>query len=195
MLVTILISYIVYNTFTDWETVIAGCIGFVGAILGGIIAGFVTLEGVKRTINFTNDIEFNNKKPEKIKAAHKLVSSLDFFDAYLNVKNYDFESKRKTIKHLRSDVNEFFQKDELFVYAATLNSGLYKELVELDRKVTRKISESEAQYKNIFYIECSNDEKKLKRLEITKRTYSQVRVMIFRFASEVEGFLEELIDS
>ncbi|WP_333880372.1 hypothetical protein [Lysinibacillus capsici] len=46
LLLTILIIYIVNQSFGDKDTILAGCIGFVGAFLGGVL----TLFGVRMTI-------------------------------------------------------------------------------------------------------------------------------------------------
>lgn len=73
LLVTILISYIVYNTFTDWETIIAGCIGFVGAILGGLI----TLFGVKITINHNNEKEQHKTLIKQHQTLLKIILTIE----------------------------------------------------------------------------------------------------------------------
>lgn len=66
LILTILIVYIVNDSFEEQDTILAGCIGFVGAVLGGLI----TLIGVKLSIKASYDgikttIEYQNK--EKVK--------------------------------------------------------------------------------------------------------------------------------
>jgi len=73
LLLTILIVYIVNDSFKEQDTILAGCIGFVGAVLGGLI----TLLGVKLSIKASYDgikttIEHQNKEKVKETIGQKL---------------------------------------------------------------------------------------------------------------------------
>lgn len=118
LLVTILISYIVYNTFADWETIIAGCIGFVGAILGGLL----TLLGVRITIKETRRDKEKEILPQKLATINveknyviQTLSEIDNLYSDDSAQLYEYASfKRKEIKEKYLDPNIYYLGEKLF---------------------------------------------------------------------------------
>ncbi|MGR6904786.1 hypothetical protein [Lysinibacillus sp. G01H] len=73
LILSILTIYIVKNSsFIESETVLAGCLGLVGAIVGGV----VTYLGVKETIQENRREDNENKLPKKIIRANNLIGQL-----------------------------------------------------------------------------------------------------------------------
>ncbi|WHP42587.1 hypothetical protein QIX46_06080 [Lysinibacillus boronitolerans] len=74
LILSILTIYIVKNSsFIESETVLAGCLGLVGAIVGGV----VTYLGVKETIQENRREDNENKLPKKIIRANNLIGQLN----------------------------------------------------------------------------------------------------------------------
>jgi len=72
LLLIILTTYIVNNSFKDHETILAGCIGFVGAIIGG----FITLFGVNKTIHENRRLDIAKTLPVRIVEAQNIIDRL-----------------------------------------------------------------------------------------------------------------------
>ncbi|MFJ6207320.1 hypothetical protein [Lysinibacillus sp. NPDC092081] len=80
-LLTILIVYIINVSFKDQDTILAGCIGFIGAIIGGSI----TLIGVNKTIENNNLSKKLSDAPIKLE---KIAYNIRFLMEL--VKNFEF---------------------------------------------------------------------------------------------------------
>ncbi|WP_312130777.1 hypothetical protein [Lysinibacillus capsici] len=127
LLLTILIAYIVYNTFADWETIIAGCIGFVGAILGGLL----TLLGVRITIKETRRDREKELLPKKITTINyersfisKTLLEIEYLDVDDPSELYLYsKSKTEEVHGKISDPNIYYLGSELFgIYADILKT-------------------------------------------------------------------------
>ncbi len=136
LLLVILLSYLVYNTFGDWETIIAGCIGFVGAVLGGLI----TLIGVKMTINHTKEKEILENLHFRKHALDKTISRLT------DAKNVFNEFRREAHLFefaLSSFLNMIDETDGIIDHAATSSKKVYESIIKLDESIRKLMWEKE----------------------------------------------------
>ncbi|MFJ7916099.1 MULTISPECIES: hypothetical protein [unclassified Lysinibacillus] len=98
---------------------IVAAIGLVGAILGGVISGGMTLMGVKRTIKHEKDIRRKDQIPQKIELIRKSVLVMEIV---IN----------ETVFLPTQIFNDFNRaRDTLFEYASKIDTDCYNELLKL----------------------------------------------------------------
>ena len=81
LLLIILMTYIVDNSFKDHETILAGCIGFIGAIIGG----FITLFGVNKTIHENRRLDIAKTLPVRIVETQNIINKFKDRANFLNI--------------------------------------------------------------------------------------------------------------
>ncbi|MGE7984915.1 hypothetical protein [Lysinibacillus fusiformis] len=111
LLLTILIVYIVNDSFKGQDTILAGCIGFIGAIIGGAI----TYVGVNKTLEEQRKKEEVKALERKYFAIQEFILELDDVRTALGSLKFRIEDLHKSVdirgydtinKLLIIDVNE-----------------------------------------------------------------------------------------
>lgn len=123
LLLTILIIYIVNNSFKSSATILAGCIGFVGAIIGGVI----TLQGVKYTIDNTNKIRELDAIPGKIEKINKFRTSLN---EILEISSVDSNGENRAYLSAKG-VLDYIWELKLITETISINETIYNEFIGL----------------------------------------------------------------
>ncbi|MFJ8517693.1 hypothetical protein [Lysinibacillus xylanilyticus] len=193
LLLTILIVYIVNDSFKDQETILAGCIGFIGAIIGGAI----TLIGVNNTIQSNKELAFKNNIPKVLVNIEELDFQLRdaygtaaFKFAYPTDITQMFESEiivrgifklaanidKETYQELSILINDFHDcKTEYIEFGSSEISKSYFEFKEIDPIEAADCPEYQAELDKILYsFELSTEEvvsSFLNRLENRKNNY------------------------
>ena len=181
----------IFTNFFKWKdyTLLAGILGFSGAIIGGLI----TLKGVRETIKFTKKTDDQSKKPEKIKNATELIKLLEIFEDNIRVSDEDIRSKKRGLHHLEDNIKRFFDDNEIYIKAAYVDSSIYKQINDFKSNTIRGCSHLKAEHAQVFRMRDKNKEELNKiRFDITRKAYNETSTNINGFIAEVEVYIENL---
>lgn len=124
---TVIVGYVIKVYFIEEETIIAGCIAFVGAVLGGVI----TLSGVRKTIEANVEIEFKNRIPHKVQTLDKILKELNGILKELLVNDEKIVRYKPIAANIKID--NVFLENELINKALAVSPEAYWNVKELSK--------------------------------------------------------------
>jgi hypothetical protein len=90
LIITITLALAVFTIFQRELRISEGTWGFIGAILGGIIAGYITLKGVNKTIEVGNKDRFHESYNKQMKVIYSMLNKLEPISGFINEFLFDF---------------------------------------------------------------------------------------------------------
>jgi hypothetical protein len=90
LIITITLAMAVFTIFQRGLKISEGTWGFVGAILGGVIAGYITLKGVNKTIEVGNRDRFHESYNKQMKVIYSMLNKLEPVSGFINEFLFDF---------------------------------------------------------------------------------------------------------
>ncbi|CAI8951498.1 hypothetical protein EMIT0210MI2_270006 [Priestia megaterium] len=161
-------ALVLFAKSTDMKDLYAAFSG----ILGGLIGGLITLEGVRRTVYAQNDIESLKLIPNKVVNLHTLRREIK-----------PLENLKEELEYIRSELNHYTNIDP-----ETADEQMSKFLIE--------IIPSYKELATIASKSFENDEEELVKIvaEIDLKMYYQVNQMFRELNAEFEK-LKEVIES
>ncbi|MFJ7971305.1 hypothetical protein [Psychrobacillus sp. NPDC096389] len=170
---TVIIGYVAKVYFVESETIIAGCIAFVGAVIGGAI----TLLGVNKTIQDSRRKEELQKIPLKL----KLIEDISVFLGEVYKNSYISEEVDIEIKKFISETYDMFNDTSLEIDIMILGKDMLESFNEIHKwiSVCRLNSFTKAPFKSgVVHTElkekimlCLNLIDK-KKIELTNQYYN-----------------------
>jgi hypothetical protein len=148
LLATCLLTTTIFTMLQRGFKISDGSLGFVGAIVGGIIAGYITLKGVQKTIEVGNRdrfIESYNKQMKVIYAAQAKFKEILSMNAFILFSIQETDEKRDEIILQRMRFLKTFADD--------FNVEFQNLLGVVDWHVVHKIDLKSAGLNNIYYFE------------------------------------------
>lgn len=109
-------------------------VGFIGSILGGLIGGFFTLMGVRRTIDLQESEKAFNELPNKILTLEELMEHL----TEIEEKVYEW---RRNIYHIKSPSKLRSDLTNMNEYLISKGMELRKFAIHVNGEIFREISE------------------------------------------------------
>jgi hypothetical protein len=147
LLVPIMVNQLMYidggKVAGDKTTWIGFHGSFIGAIVGGLISGALTLVGVILTINRQRDIDFDNKYPKIVVKGKKIHDEMVFITSVLKLVK---QPKNKVgTSGLRTEIEAILNhEDELLEWSAEISKRSYlktKEFIDKLRNLNYKLRE------------------------------------------------------
>jgi gas vesicle protein len=117
--------------------------GLIGAILGGIIAGSLTLLGVYLTLEQQKTKDFLNTYPQFKNNAEEILESIEYLSKSINSTN------NKNVKALIESIINFSKKDIdiLRVKAIPCGGKIFSEIMKIKKVLTTFIAQAKADVK------------------------------------------------
>ena len=117
--------------------------GLIGAILGGIIAGSLTLLGVYLTIEQQKTKDFLNNYPQYKNNAEEILESIESLSKSINTNNY------KNVKPLIDSIINFSKRDidSLRIKAIPCGGKIFSEIMKIKKALTAFVIQAKADVK------------------------------------------------
>ncbi|MBF7146762.1 hypothetical protein [Bacillus toyonensis] len=107
----------------------------IGGLGGGVISGFLTLQGVKHTIELQKEKESEDSKPQKVQSIHIMIKLTEEYKLRINMlkgaidwisKDGNTEKLYGVSEHLDAKGNDFERfKDNMIKESLNVNQDLY----------------------------------------------------------------------
>lgn len=112
---------------------IVAAIGLVGAILGGVISGGITLLGVTRTIEHTQTVENKRRLRDELMSLNPLLREIEEIKENLLFDIYENHTGNEEL--IRQMYKKISSEKQLFDYAQRGSFVVYSELISYRRSV------------------------------------------------------------
>ncbi|MEH7169776.1 hypothetical protein V7088_25125 [Priestia megaterium] len=196
--IAIIFIYVSYLVLLDDHTDFKDLYAAFCAILGGLIGGLITLEGVKRTVYAQREIESQKLVPIKLLNLYKLKKELKFFedikvkvdewewnlDYYAPPSNDDrsenaFTQLFKMIRDYKK-IKKFAEssledKECLFIQMSSeIDIELYYEIVQLFEELNTKIKFLDEALQSVNFLIYNRDQKEVQDVVDLYKTFVRI---------------------